>query len=124
MIYGLANDVRVEFSVTAHSAVGSGVASEVQVASPVGSPEAPGVPRSIKATPTDTTVFIQWAAPLVDGGAPITAYIVDCGASLTGEANKGCGLRLASVLSVPRILTAPPLAVPLLKSPCQSPGSG
>lgn len=87
IIYGLADGVRVEFSVTAHSAEGAGVASEVQVASPVAVPQPPGIPRAIQATPADTTAFLQWAAPLIDGGAPITAYNVDCGASLTGEAN-------------------------------------
>jgi hypothetical protein len=39
-------------------------------------PVAPGVPRSVTASAGDERVTVSWAAPVSDGGAPITTYEV------------------------------------------------
>jgi len=42
----------------------------------VGVPEKPGAPTFTEIM--DTTVVLHWAAPLDDGGFPITNYLINC----------------------------------------------
>ena len=45
----------------------------------------PSAPRSVHATPGNTTVRITWVAPLHNGGAPIDRYAVQRAATATGS---------------------------------------
>lgn len=51
------------------------------LAAPVGAATNPGAPTAVKATPGDGMVTLTWGAPASDGGAPITSYFYQCGAS-------------------------------------------
>lgn len=46
---------------------------------------APTAPRSLTATRTSNAVTLNWLAPLLDGGAPITQYEIWMGTSSNGE---------------------------------------
>jgi titin len=51
--------------------------STQSVGVPFTAPDVPGVPSGVTATATlDQVIFVNWTQPLVDGGAPVTGYVV------------------------------------------------
>ena len=77
-VTGLTNGIQYQFFVQAHNAIGWGdVLNEDKVtATPQASITAPGVPRNLTAVSGDAQVELNWDAPLNDGGAEITRYII------------------------------------------------
>ncbi|MET0579456.1 MAG: fibronectin type III domain-containing protein, partial [Ilumatobacteraceae bacterium] len=71
---GLANGIPVTFRVSALNAVGAGPAGVPTTATPRTIPDAP---VNLAATPGNEVVTLTWAAPLDDGGAPVTGYRVE-----------------------------------------------
>jgi titin len=84
-VTGLANGTSYLFRVAAVNAAGAGAPS---IASPAVAPRRlPGAPTGLVATPGDQRVSLSWNAPVSDGGAAITDYVVrisgDAGATWT-----------------------------------------
>ena len=69
-VIGLTNGQQYAFEVRARNRVGEGAARGA-TATPVGRPSAPA---SLAAMAGDQEVALAWAAPLDDGGTPVTSY--------------------------------------------------
>lgn len=63
-----------EFSVVASNAVGDSVASVPTPLVSATSSAAPGAPTKVEGT--QTSIAVQWVAPINNGGSPVTAYQV------------------------------------------------
>ncbi|MBP9802347.1 fibronectin type III domain-containing protein [Patescibacteria group bacterium] len=74
-VTGLTNDLSYDFRVAATNSVGTGAYSESVTATPALS--VPSVPRSLTATAGNGQAALSWTAPLSNGGAVITDYIVE-----------------------------------------------
>jgi hypothetical protein len=73
----LTNAVTYSVSVVALNGVGaSPAATSAGLPSP---PHAPGAPEDLSAEPaaTNGTIDVSWAAPIDDGGAPVTSYLLE-----------------------------------------------
>jgi fibronectin type 3 domain-containing protein len=81
----LANGTTYFFAVTAVNQVGQGPASGAASATPASPITQPGPPTGLTATPGHGQVALSWTAPVSDGGAVISGYLVYAGTSLGGE---------------------------------------
>ncbi|NMO13307.1 hypothetical protein HPC49_15380 [Pyxidicoccus fallax] len=72
-VTGLTNGTSYTFTVAAMNEAGTGAATAALTATPA---IAPGPPLNVRAAVFGGTVAIRWAAPLTDGGSPITEYVV------------------------------------------------
>jgi hypothetical protein len=72
---GLTNGTKYSFRILAHNAAGYGPASTTVSATP--HITAPGVPRSVLATPGDSIVQMSWQAPSTDGGSVVDTYQIE-----------------------------------------------
>jgi large repetitive protein len=73
-VTGLTNGTTYSFRVAGKNAVGTGAYSTMYAGD---SPRTtPGSPSSVSGTASGTSVALSWAAPLTDGGASITSYVV------------------------------------------------
>ena len=70
---GLTNGSPYSFRVRAVNSVGTGAASQVVSAVPFTTPSAP---QNVVATPAEGQASITWNAPLSNGGASVTSYVV------------------------------------------------
>lgn len=75
-VTGLTNGTEYTFSVAAENAIGTGVYSATQTATPVAAGSAPDAPTLESAVAGDRSVALVWDAPENDGGSAITGYIV------------------------------------------------
>ena len=71
-VSGLTNGISYTFRVTASSTGGESAASEPSA--PVTPAGPPSIVRSVQAEPGDRSLLVSWAAPLDDGGSPVTGY--------------------------------------------------
>lgn len=71
---GLAPNARYEFKVAARNAVGLG--PDAVYSGQVITKAAPGVPRSVRVTPSTTSAQVAWLAPVSPGSSPVTSYTV------------------------------------------------
>ena len=79
-VTGLTNGDRYVFKVGAVNAVGPGSLASSNVAIPATAPQAPAISM---VSPGAGQVIVEWAAPAVNGGAPIASYRV------TANGNRG-----------------------------------
>ncbi|MFM9083681.1 MAG: fibronectin type III domain-containing protein, partial [Actinomycetota bacterium] len=80
-VTGLVNGAVHWFRVKAVNSAGTGAASNTANATPF-APVVPGAPRSLVATAGTQRVTLTWIAPLTDGGAAITDYVIDVSTNL------------------------------------------
>ncbi|MFM8625326.1 MAG: S8 family serine peptidase [Actinomycetota bacterium] len=80
-VTGLVNGAVHWFRVKAVNSAGTGAASNTANATPF-APVVPGAPRSLVATAGTQRVTLTWTAPLTDGGAAITDYVIDVSTNL------------------------------------------
>ncbi len=73
-VTGLTNGTATSFRVAAINAVGMGDASAPASTTPR---TVPGAPVDLVAEPGDRTAVLSWSAPLHDGGAPVTGYLIE-----------------------------------------------
>lgn len=91
---GLSNGTAYTFKVFATNAVGSGPDSAAS--NSVTPASVPDAPTAVTGMPGNTQATISWAAPLSDGGTPITGYsvtsspVVSPPAACTGTLNLSC----------------------------------
>lgn len=81
VVTDLANNVVHWFRVKAVNSVGIGAASSVVNATPF-VPTAPTAPRYLSATAGVERATLRWSAPLSNGGASITDYVIDVSTDL------------------------------------------
>ncbi|NHC13669.1 fibronectin type III domain-containing protein [Motilibacter deserti] len=74
LVTGLVNGARYSFRVSAVNAVGGSTLSAFSA--PVVPCDAPGAPVEVSAQAGDGRATVTWSAPLSDGGAPVTGYLV------------------------------------------------
>ncbi len=72
-IRGLTNGQTYSINVYATNAEGNGPVSRTINATPTGAPDAP---TNVAARIGDRQLYISWSAPAVDGGHPITGYLI------------------------------------------------
>ncbi len=72
-ITGLTNGVSYLVTVVASNAVGESATSNAVSATPCAAAEAPG---SVLVTAGDTSLVVEWSAPLIDGGSAVYSYTV------------------------------------------------
>ncbi len=93
-IDGLVRDLLYTFRVTANTDVGAGSATGNAPA------QAPTVPQGLSATADASSITVAWQAPVGDGGAAITGYVVRGFANGSGTATTsqtvGAGARSAT----------------------------
>lgn len=73
-VVGLSNGTPTWIRVAATNAVGTGDASSPTSATPR---TVPGAPVDLTVAPGDGTASLTWAAPLHDGGAAVTGYLIE-----------------------------------------------
>ena len=73
---GLAASTAYTFTVAARNAVGSGAGRSAS-ATTQAAPTAPGAPTAVDATASGSAVTVTWGAPTVDGGSPLTGFLVE-----------------------------------------------
>ncbi|MBL4595425.1 MAG: fibronectin type III domain-containing protein [Robiginitomaculum sp.] len=73
-VIGLTNGVPYEFRVSAISAVGTSVPSEIATGIPI---TTPGAPQNVVATRGDESALLSWGAPGSQGGSDITDYLIE-----------------------------------------------
>jgi len=71
---GLAPATRYRFTVTASNSAGAGPPSEPST--PITTPDIPGAPKAVVATPGVRRVSLRWSPPDSDGGQPVREYRV------------------------------------------------
>ena len=77
VVDGLANGSAHAFTVSAVNAVGEGAGSSLSVpVTPVAPATVPGAPRITGTAVSSGAASVSWWAPVDDGGAPITGYVV------------------------------------------------
>ncbi|TDT64451.1 fibronectin type III domain-containing protein [Frigoribacterium sp. PhB116] len=74
VVHDLVDGVRASFRVTAVNAAGDSEVSETVVATPR---SAPSAPLALTALPQDRGALLSWAAPVDDGGSPVTSWLVE-----------------------------------------------
>jgi large repetitive protein len=72
-VTGLTNGQSYDFRVSATNAAGTGATSSTTTATPATAPDAP---TTLAATAGNGQVSLTWVAPVVDGGAAVTDYLV------------------------------------------------
>lgn len=72
-VTGLVNGTSYTFTATALNTDGTGPASAASA--PVTPFTVPGAPTGVIAAPGDASALVSWAAPVSDGGSPVTGYI-------------------------------------------------
>ncbi len=75
------NDVNYTYAVTAVNSVGESDRSSTASITSYGVLSAPSVPQDLLATVNDGNVLLNWSAPAVDGGSPLSGYNVYRGVS-------------------------------------------
>ena len=97
----LTDGVPYVFRIRAENHVGSGPASESTDPMVPLTPEPPGAPRDVTATPLPSLVDVEWSEPESDNGAAITDYIVEYslngGSTWTAAADATSTATVASV---------------------------
>jgi hypothetical protein len=83
------------FSVTASNGIAPSATQPLSLV--VDATPVPGVPTSVTAVASDTTAVVTWAAPVPNGGSPITSYRVTSAPPTT-----------TCVITIPAPPTAPP----------------
>ncbi len=74
-VTGLTNGSSYTFTVAAINAIGTGPPSDpTNAVTP--NPSPPGQPTAVSAVRGDTVATVSWTAPLADGGAPVTSYVI------------------------------------------------
>ena len=74
---GLTNGTLYYFKVAAVNSVGRGARLAEVSATPAAPATVPDAPTSLTATAGNTEVTLNWTAPVNDGGAPITGYMIE-----------------------------------------------
>ena len=77
-VSGLTNSTSYDFRVTSVNAVGNGGTSSTVTATPLATPD---VPRNLSIVYGNTSIAVSWNAPLTDGGAPVSDYLIQYRAS-------------------------------------------
>ncbi len=72
-VTGLANGTTYTFQVTATNAGGTSAAAATGPVTPATTPDAPTAPEAIAG---DGSAHVSWSAPALDGGNPLTGYVV------------------------------------------------
>ena len=72
-VTGLVNGTTYSFRISAVNAAGGGAPSLVVAATPAAVPSAPGTPV---VTTTNASLQVSWAAPVNNGGSPVTTYLI------------------------------------------------
>jgi titin len=79
------SDLPLTFTVSATSQFGAGTEStQSNVVTPAGLPSAPLLPTTAPSTLGVNAVDLQWTAPVDDGGAPITRYLIEFSSVTSG----------------------------------------
>ena len=75
-VTALANGVAYEFRVSAHNGLGSSAFSEPSLPATPLPIDPPGPPTGLVVAPGSGSLAVSWGPPDDDGGAPITAYVL------------------------------------------------
>jgi predicted phage tail protein len=84
-VTGLTDRTTYSFFVTAINAIGEGAPSNEISVAPGTEATVPGPPDGLTASPSCTSATLNWSAPLLDGGTPITGYNVYVGTASGDE---------------------------------------
>ncbi len=115
LVSGLTNGTGYQFRVSAHNAVGDGPATTPVTATPR---TVPTVPTSLTAAVAPASgvgsgeVRLNWAAPVSDGGSPITDYIIEQSTDGTTWVTVADGVSTTTVLPGDRVDQRHRLPVP------------
>ena len=82
VIIGLTNGGKYDFTIRALNSIGSSAAASFATATV---PDRPGVPTSLTASVSSSTIATTWVAPINSGGSAITSYIANLFDSNGGE---------------------------------------
>ena len=91
VINGLSLGKEFTFTVVASNQIGKGLASDPT--EPLVLLDVPSAPPLVSASPGDSTVTIKWEPPALNGGSPVTKYVIDTlpgntVSELTGESRE------------------------------------
>jgi large repetitive protein len=73
-VAALSRGTEYTFRVAARTEIGTGTYA---VSEPAAVTAAPGAPGNVIATPGDEMLSVTWAAPVDDGGTPVTDYVIE-----------------------------------------------
>lgn len=82
VIIGLTNGGKYDFTIRALNSIGSSAATSFATATV---PDRPGVPTSLTASVSSSTIATTWVAPVNNGGSAVTSYIANLFDSSGGE---------------------------------------